>query len=547
MSKIIKFVLVSLLIWIIIIFCANFVIKNFTNFDKKHQTNQIVNTIANKTNIISPIVNKNTTITFVGDIMLTRGVKTSVDNNFGGDYSKLFENLSELKNSDILFGNLEGDVSDVGNNVGSIYSFRMDPKVLPVLKDAGFDIFSFANNHAGDWNMPAFKDTLARLSDIGILKTGAGDNYEQAKNPTIINKNGINFGFLDFTDVGPNWLAAKDSTPGILLASDPNFADIIKNAKAKCDVLIVAFHWGVEYKTVHNTRQQTLAHTAIDNGADMIIGGHPHVMEDIETYKNKKIVYSLGNFIFDQSFSEETMRGMAFTATFDGPNLVGTDQKIITLNKNFQPEGIFKPEDVKKIVKAVVPVCPVPTIAYDDMTYANIGQITGLLDATYIPKNLTELNTILGTRTGLCLTSNALDAFKILAEAAKKDGLTIKVSSAFRSYDTQKSLYAAALKSSGTGTSISTAKPGYSEHQLGTTMDIAGSSNNYSSASDSFGGTPEDIWLTKNAYLYGFIQSYPKGKESITGYKYEPWHYRYVGIKKAKEVHDSGLTLTEFL
>jgi D-alanyl-D-alanine carboxypeptidase len=241
------------------------------------------------------------------------------------------------------------------------------------------------------------------------------------------------------------------------------------------------------------------------------------------------------------------MRGMVFTATFNGANLVATDQKIITLNKQYQPEGIFKPEDVKKIVKIVTPPCSKPIITYDDMTYANIGQTTGLLDATYIPKNLTELSTTLGTRRGLCLTNNTIDAFEDLVEAAQKDGLIIKASSAFRSYDTQKILYETALNTTGTSTSISTAKPGYSEHQLGTTMDLTGSSNNYSSAADSFGGTPEDLWLKDNAYLYGFIQSYPSGKEDITGYKYEPWHYRYVGIKKAKEVHDSGLTLIEFL
>ena len=541
--KITKFALISTLIWIIIFVVGTAVtIKNVNNKGRIAPVGNI-----SKSNIDSEPKTKNTTLIFVGDIMLTRGVKSSVDNNFGGDYSKLFFNLEELKNKDILFGNLEGDVSDVGNNVGSIYSFRMDPKVLQVLKDAGFDIVGFANNHVGDWNMAAFKNTLTRLTNIGILKSGAGSNYEEAKNPTIIEKNGIKFGFLSFTDVGPDWIAAKTDTPGVLLASDPNFENIIKNAKTKCDVLITTFHWGVEYKTTHNVHQQALAHNAIDSGADMVIGGHPHVMQDIETYKNKKIVYSLGNFIFDQYFSEETMRGMVFTATFQGTNLISTDQKIITLNKNFQPEGLFKPEDVKKIVKTITPVCPKPIITYDDMTYANIGQITGLLDATYIPKNLAELSTTLGTRKGLCLTNSTIDAFKDLVGAAKKDGLTIKASSAFRSYDTQQTLYSAALKSSGTATSISTAKPGYSEHQLGTTMDLTGSSNNYSSAADSFGGTPEDEWLLKNAYLYGFIQSYPEGKESVTGYKYEPWHYRYVGVKKAKEVYDSGLTLTEFL
>jgi len=295
MQKKNQIIIFSLIILIIVSTIGFFSFKKIQSINLRNQTAQVGNVIENKT---VPQI-KPTTLFFVGDMMLTRGVKSSVMKNFGGDYNKLFENLAPLKDADILFANLEGDVSDVGNNVGSKYSFRMDTEVLSAIKNAGFDIVLFANNHVGDWNISAFKDTLARLNENEILKTGAGVNKADAEDPTIIEKNGTKFGFLGFTDVGPNWLEAKTNNPGILLASDPNFENIIKNAKTKCDVLIVSFHFGVEYKLVHNQRQEFLAHTAIDNGADMIIGTHPHVMEDIENYKGKTIVYSLGNFIFD--------------------------------------------------------------------------------------------------------------------------------------------------------------------------------------------------------------------------------------------------------
>ena len=100
------------------------------------------------------------TLTFGGDIMLDRGVKNSVNKNFGGDYSTLFEKLGMLKKSDIVFANLEGPVSDAGKDMRNLYSFRMDPSVIPAIKGAGFDILSVANNHMGDWGREAFENRL---------------------------------------------------------------------------------------------------------------------------------------------------------------------------------------------------------------------------------------------------------------------------------------------------------------------------------------------------------------------------------------------------
>jgi len=282
----IKNIFVSFIISIIFFLVVIFILNNNPNNNPK-----IINSQNYKNIKISSVEIPTTTIFFVGDIMLTRGVQSSVSNNFNGDYNKLFENVKEFKDADILMGNLEGDVSDVGNNVGSKYSFKMNPSVLQALKNAGFDIVNFANNHVGDWNMIAFKDTLFRLDRNGILKTGAGLNEEEAKIVTIIKKNGVKFGFLGFSDVGPNWMEAKGDNPGILLATNPKLEEIIKNAKERSDVLIVSFHFGEEYKTIHNERQEILAHKSIDSGADMVIGHHPHVIQDIEEYKGKPIVY----------------------------------------------------------------------------------------------------------------------------------------------------------------------------------------------------------------------------------------------------------------
>lgn len=282
---------------------------------------------------------KKVKLAFGGDVMLDRGVKSSVDRNFGGDYSKLFEKLTPLKDADISFVNLEGPVSDKGNNVGSKYSFRMNPTVLDVMRQSGIDIVSFANNHVGDWNKAAFNDTLTRLKEADIKYTGAGANKSIATEPTIIEKNGLKIGFLGFSDVGPDWIKATDTTSGILLASDPELESIIRSASQKVDILVVSFHWGEEYKE-YNTRQKTFAYKAIENGAELVIGHHPHVIQATEEYKGGLIAYSLGNLIFDQYFSPETMEGMILEVAFDGNSRTSYKKSLVKLNSFFQPDTI---------------------------------------------------------------------------------------------------------------------------------------------------------------------------------------------------------------
>ena len=252
------------------------------------------------------------TLSFAGDIMLDRGVESSVLKNFGGDSSALFEKINArfLKNADLSFANLEGTISDQGTDMKSLYSFRMDPGAAPALASAGLDVLSLANNHIGDWGRSAYIDTLARLKENEIHYAGGGINEVEAETPVIIEKNSTKIGFLAFSDVGPAWMEAKGETAGILLASDPRFDEIIQNAARQVDFLIVSFHWGDEYKDKHNIRQEYLAHRAVDNGAKIIIGHHPHVAQDTEVYKDAFIAYSLGNFIFDQSWSKPTMQGL---------------------------------------------------------------------------------------------------------------------------------------------------------------------------------------------------------------------------------------------
>lgn len=280
---------------------------------------------------------------FAGDIMLDRGVRQNVEAYFGHGYGALFERAPQIREADIAFANLEGPASDKGEDQGSIYSFRMEPRSLTALREAGFDVLSVANNHAGDWGREAYADTIANIHNAGMFAIGGGAHKTDAKKPKIIEQKGIKIGFLGFSDVGPEWLAATETTPGILLASDPNFDQIVKDAAAECDVLVVSFHWGEEYQAgEHSARQEMLAHRTIDAGAKLVIGHHPHVIQDTEHYGGGYIAYSLGNLIFDQAFSKDTMQGLLLSVRLKRDDILNVHKKIVKLNEKFQIEKVVE-------------------------------------------------------------------------------------------------------------------------------------------------------------------------------------------------------------
>lgn len=487
--------------------------------------------------------NEEVTLGFVGDIMLDRGVKTSIIKNFGGDYNKIFSQAKVLKNPDIMFGNLEGPISDKGHKVGSIYSFRMDPLSAPAIKNAGFDIVSFANNHVGDYSDEAFLDTLGRLKENNILVTGASETYTEATKPTIIERSGIRVGYLGFSDVGPEFMKATETKPGILLANDKNFTSIISDAKKSVDVLVVSMHWGDEYKP-HNKRQETLAKKAIDSGADIIVGSHPHVVQDVEEYKKGLIIYSLGNFIFDQHFSKETMQGLYKQVTITKTGIKDHIDIPFEINSSYQPvlvDNIKKTDEILSSYPFERGACPVGNSDTDQM-FTNVNASNSI--NRYIPEGLVEIKSQIPTKESrnLCLTEESANQLKKMYDAAKSAGVDISVTSAFRDFDTQKILYDNRAKDVDVE---SIAIPGHSEHQLGTTIDLSTSEINNDSASSEFKNTSTYKWLSNNAYKYGFVLSYPQGKK--TGYIFEPWHYRYLGAEQAKEIKDKNITIQEYL
>ncbi len=482
---------------------------------------------------------------FVGDTMLDRGVESSVQRNFDGDFKKLFMHVQEYFDaSDIIFLNLEGPISDKGKNVGSIYSFRMNPIVADVLGDVGVDIVSFANNHVGDWSAAAFSDTLLRLESAGILFTGAGKNDADAITPRIIEKNGITFGFLGFSDVGPEWLRASENSPGQLLAKDTRIKLLIQQTTEKVDVVIVSFHFGDEYVGVSN-RQKTLARSAIDAGATFVIGHHPHVIQEIEEYNGGLIVYSLGNFIFDQYFSENTMRGMMLSIEMQDKDTWSYHPRIVELDRTYQPIRIrdLVETDIVRSKISIPDLCPRTPPGHVRNILVPVSHTKSL--GSYAPPKLIHMNNRVDARgSATCLDEEAGLAFEKMVNDALQKGLKIIMASGYRDATTQAGLYKNSEASFGEFPSV--AKSGHSEHQLGTVVDLKSGSMDILSY-DVFVDSPEYAWMQKNAHNYGFVQSYKQGEEIITGYIPEPWHWRYVGVSVAGLIQESELPVVTFL
>ncbi len=280
------------------------------------------------------------TLLLVGDIMLDRGVEYIMEKE--GDWRFPFLKIAEnLKGVDVLFGNLEGPISNKGEKVGSIYSFRANPEVIQGLSFAGFDVLSIANNHAFDYGREALEDTFFRLKEAGIDYVGGGFNGGEAYSPIIKEVNGTKIAFLAYTNLGPESWKAVEENSGIAWISENDFEKIkndIKEAREKTDVLIVSLHAGEEYFLEPTQFQIQFSRAAIEAGANVVVGHHSHVVQGNEKHKEGWIFYSLGNFVFDQGFSEETMKGQAVKVLIENGKIRTAAPMEIEINSYFQPD-----------------------------------------------------------------------------------------------------------------------------------------------------------------------------------------------------------------
>ena len=230
------------------------------------------------------------------------------------------ELISTMQQADIMWINNEFTYSDRGQPLpGKAYTFRANPARVENLKLLGVDIVGLANNHVYDYGKDALLDTMDTLDAAGIPYVGAGHNLAEASEPVYMEVQGKKIAFVAASRAEKNKMTpqATDTEPGILRCYDTAlFDEEIKEADANADIVVALPHWGTEYSTVLEPVQTSTAHEYIDAGADVIIGAHTHCLQGFEFYNNVPIVYSLGNYWFN----EKTLDTMLITLHCYGDN-----------------------------------------------------------------------------------------------------------------------------------------------------------------------------------------------------------------------------------
>lgn len=262
---------------------------------------------------------RRTTLLAVGDILLARGIAAEME--AASDQTLPFQPMAEtLRAADVTFGNLEGPFCPGPPYTRRGIVFRVDPRGLAGLLHAGFDVLSLANNHSWDGGGECAEYSRALVSGNGILAAGVGKDFKDAHAPRIVERNGVRFAFLAYTYAARNlghylprglWVAQVSHLEVEQMRRD------VAAARGEADVVIVSVHEGAEYTLRLRPLQQQFARAAIDAGAAVVLGHHPHVPQRIERYGQGWIFYSLGNFVFWQ-YQAGTRQALMAKLTFRG-------------------------------------------------------------------------------------------------------------------------------------------------------------------------------------------------------------------------------------
>lgn len=263
------------------------------------------------------------TLLFTGDILLARSVNYQIWQHNNPSYP--FEKVGEvLRAADLTFINLENPLVENCPLTNEGMIFCGDLRNVAGLVDAGIDVVGLANNHTLNYGQAGLEETVNILRKTGLSPVCSGEFATQ-------DIRGLHFAFLAYNDVP----ARVDSE---------RMEERIREAKETAAVVILYFHWGSEYTAYPNQRQQQLAHSAVEAGADLVIGSHPHWIQSVEIYQGAPILYSLGNFVFDQEWSRKTKEGLAARCTFYQDELVDIELLPVLIENYSQPRWLVGEE-----------------------------------------------------------------------------------------------------------------------------------------------------------------------------------------------------------
>ena len=266
----------------------------------------------------------------VGDVNFGDGPGTMIA-RFGPDYP--WTSVGPLTSrADIAFANLECAVSLRGSPQAKKFVFRGRPSAVRAMRRrGGIDVVSLANNHAGDYGDTALLDTLRSVRDAGITPVGAGADAASAYRPRIIRRLGLRVAFVGFSTILPFDFRALGHDPGTAWGFPARVRGAVRRARRRADVVVAAFHWGIERATRESAAQRALARVALRAGATAVIGSHPHVLQPIRQVPRRRLVaYSLGNFVFSAS-SPTTARTGILEVSLARRGVVGSRLKRATI------------------------------------------------------------------------------------------------------------------------------------------------------------------------------------------------------------------------
>lgn len=269
------------------------------------------------------------TLVFAGDTTLDDhpGALIARGGDPFADFAQLFAQ------ADVRIANLECVVATQGSAGNKNYTFRAHPRVLPVLR-RHLDGVTLANNHSGDFGRQAFAQMLELLARNGLAQAGGGLNLSQAHEPWMVERHGLRIAILSYNEFMPRSFEADHDAAGIAWSEDEQVVQDIRKARQvhRADLVIPFMHWGWENEPVANARQRQLARKMIDAGADTVIGGHPHVTQDIEHYRGKPIVYSVGNFIMKETDNDRQRQGWVLRLSLDAHGVHGFDTHVARID-----------------------------------------------------------------------------------------------------------------------------------------------------------------------------------------------------------------------